>query len=125
MNTDQDVAFLIELVGRMKDIIKSHLDRDVSVSEIVSGSKAQWLCQRELEDLREMVREQEEVRSRELLQTMSCSAAAEQDESKGLADKEPSLFEYRLNAITGTLDVPAGEQLEIVREWLRDGGRTD
>jgi uncharacterized protein (DUF1015 family) len=100
-----DVEFLLELVRRLKDILKSHLDRDVSVSEIVSGSEPVWLCARELEDLREQVRE----------------GVIAQESSYDLA-RENATLEYRLNVVTGTVDVPEEEQLEIIKRWIADGG---
>lgn len=100
-----DVEFLLELVRRLKDILKSHLDRDVSVSEIVSGSEPVWLCARELNDLREQVREG----------TIAQEAAHE-------LQSDNARLEYRYKVLTGTIDVPAEEQLEIIKQWLADGG---
>jgi len=38
---------------RLKEVLESHLDRDVTVPDLLSGSEPVWVCQRELEDLRE------------------------------------------------------------------------
>ena len=48
-----DSGVLIGTIMRLKELLESHLDRDVSVTDLLSGAEPVWVCQRELEDLRE------------------------------------------------------------------------
>lgn len=52
-----ELEFLHRVIKDLKAVLASHLiDRDQSVSEILSGLEPRWICQSELSDLRETIR---------------------------------------------------------------------
>lgn len=95
----------VQEMQRLLEALKSHLDRDISVMEIISGSEPRWLCARDLEDLREQVRES------------GIALEANYD-----LHQENERLEREISVISGELHVSPDEQLETVIEWIRDGG---
>jgi hypothetical protein len=51
-----EFEFLVAQGRRLIEIINSHTERDVTVTEILSGQEVSWLCGKVLEDLREACR---------------------------------------------------------------------
>lgn len=95
-----EYEYLKDQIKNLTRILESHLYRDASVSEILSGSEAHWLCQEDLEDLREQLRE--------------TGIAME-------ANYELHRENESLRAIVLEIPVTKEEQLEIIRQALRDG----
>lgn len=93
---------LKDQIRELTRILEGHLYRDASVSEILSGSDVRWLCEKEIEDLREQVREGE------IAQEANYELHKEKEE---------------LEARIVLLEIPVSkeEQIEIIRQAIRTG----
>jgi hypothetical protein len=91
---------LRDQIDKLSEILSSHCDSPVS--DLLSGFEPRWTCAGNLEDLREQVRE------------LQIQEEANYDLSKQNA-------KLRATVITWTEDVSREDQIEAIRQALRNG----
>jgi hypothetical protein len=88
-----EFEFLRTQIRRLSEVVSGHCD--TPVLEILSGSEPRWLCLGEISDLRESLNEMDYLKDKAW---------------------EITRLEHRV------VDVPEAEQVEILKQWIKDGG---
>lgn len=84
------VTIPLEDFDRLMNVLKSHLHRDTSLRDLISGLEPHWLCEE--------------------------SSALLRNEAPIPDDGTETRVRF------WTEDVPREEQLELIKQWIADGG---